>query len=89
MKSIIDYLWEEHCDKGKRRQLYACGMSMGAGMLVNYLIEEGDKTPLTAAFSLSCFFNSQAALNYFRNQLFGLYDLLLSLMIRSQQRHTF
>jgi predicted alpha/beta-fold hydrolase len=58
--------------------LYAAGLSMGSGMILNYLIEEGDKTPLTACFILSCFYDSQKALEYFKTSLFGIYDKLLA-----------
>ena len=61
---------------------------MGACMLVNYLIEEGENTPLTAAFALSCFFNSQKALDHFKGAFFGIYDRLLAFIIKMDQRKT-
>ncbi|KAI8333037.1 Alpha/Beta hydrolase protein [Chlamydoabsidia padenii] len=52
--------------------LIAIGFSLGANILVKYLGEEGDKTPLTAAISVANPFNFVRSIEYLEGSLIGL-----------------
>ena len=70
----MDYLYEEYCDEGRRRKLFAVGVSLGAGILGNYLTKEKANTPLTAACCLACHFDTFKAMDFLATNLYGFFD---------------
>lgn len=77
LKEAIDYIWEEHCENGRKRKLFGMGISLGAGVLTNYACKAKDSCPLTVMCSVGCHFDTFKAMEFLSNHLYGLYDYCL------------
>ena len=54
--------------------LFCMGISLGAGILANYMATEGEKCKLAAGFSVGSHFDTTIAMDFLGKTLFGLYD---------------
>ena len=62
------------------------GISLGSGILANYVAKEGNKCPLTAACAVGCHFDTTIAMEYLQNNLFGLYDYSMAYFVKTASR---
>ena len=83
IKEPIEYISDKYCSGSDlqymKRNIYAYSVSLGAGMLTRYLIESGDKCPLSGALSYGLFFNYQDNIHHFKNIAWKLYDKMIGL----------
>lgn len=86
LKEAIDYIYEEYCDFGRRRKLFAVGVSLGAGVLANYLSKEKGNSPVTAACCLACHFDTFVAMDFLAKHLYGFYDYSLGFFCKLSAR---
>jgi predicted alpha/beta-fold hydrolase len=86
LKEAIDYIYEEYCDGGRRRKLFAVGVSMGAGVLANYMAKDKGNCPLTAACSVACHFDTIKAMEFLASHLYGFYDYTLGFFCKISAR---
>lgn len=86
VKEAIDYLYEEYCESGRKRKMFAIGVSLGAGILTNYIAKAGSKCPLTAACSVACHFDTTKSMDYIKNNLYGAYDYAMGFFVKSASR---
>ena len=86
MKEAIDYIFEEYCENGKKRKLFGAAISLGAGILANYIAKEGHNCPLTAAFNVGCHFDTIKAMEYLSANMFGFYDFVLGMFTKSTSK---
>jgi len=77
VKEVVDYVFEEHCDNGKRRELYGFGVSLGASIMANYMGKEREKCPLRAAFVVGCCFDTPKSMEFIKSNMYGFYDYFL------------
>ena len=82
MKEAVEYIYEEYCDHGKRRKLFGGAISLGAGVLANYVAKERDQCPLTAAVTIGCHFDTLKAMEFLKTNMFGFYDFILGQFCR-------
>jgi predicted alpha/beta-fold hydrolase len=78
----VDYLYEEHCDNGKRRPLFGFGISLGSGVLSNYMGKTKENCKLDAAFGLGCHFDTNMAMDFLKSHMYGFYDYTLGINCR-------
>jgi len=77
-------------EKWPRRKLFACGFSLGANILVNYLAEEGVSSPVDAAIVISNPWNLDISNAILKSSWLGLhlYMRVMGMSMRSLwQRH--
>lgn len=82
MKEAVEYIHEEYCDKGKRRKLFGVGISLGSGILANYMGKEKQNCRFDAAFGLGCHYDTHKGMAYVKQSLFGFYDYVLGIGCR-------
>lgn len=82
----MDYLYEEYCESGKKRRMFAMGISLGAGILANYVAQEGNKCPISACCCVGCHFDAHKAMEFLENNLFGLYDYIMGYFVKTASK---
>lgn len=70
-------------DDSDRRKLFIIGISLGAGIMSNYLAQSKSKCKVDAAFGLACHFSIEKSFEWLKNSLYGLYDVALGLSCRT------
>ena len=75
-------MYEEYCGNGKKRALFGYGISLGSGILSNYIGKEGDNCKLECAFALGCHFDTEIAMAFLKTHMLGFYDYALGLGCR-------
>ena len=78
MKEVVEYVFEEHCDNGNRRDLYGFGVSLGASIMANYMGKEKENCKFRASFVVGCCYDTHKSMEFIRNNLYGFYDFFLS-----------
>ena len=74
----IDYI--VHCRPYGQKM--GVGVSLGAGVLTNYLASKGENCPLRAAVGVACHFDLGIAMKHMGSKWFGFYDLVLGYYTR-------
>ena len=69
----IDYLLHERPEGQK----LGMGVSLGAGVLTNYIASKGSHCPLKAAVGVACHFDLGQAMRHMSKKWFGFYDYVL------------
>ena len=62
--------------------MFAMGISLGAGILANYVASEGSKCPLTACCAVGCHFDTDKAMEFLKNNLYGFYDYTMGFFVK-------
>ena len=79
-------MYEEYCDSGKKRKMFAMGISLGAGILANYVAKEGNKSPLTACCAVGCHFDTTKAMEFLSSNLYGFYDYVMGYFVKAASK---
>jgi predicted alpha/beta-fold hydrolase len=66
--------------------MFSIGISLGAGILANYVAMEGTKCPLTAACCVGCHFDTHKAMEFLKNNLYGFYDYAMGYFCKTASR---
>jgi len=66
--------------------MFAMGISLGSGILANYVAKEGNKCPLTACCAIACHFNTHKAMEYLKTNLYGFYDYVMGYFVKAASR---
>ena len=81
IKEPIDHIYQRYCcdaETGKKtRNIYAYSLSLGGGILANYLTKVGTHTPLSAAVIYVMPFNLRDNIPFFRRNFFKFYDTVM------------
>jgi len=81
-KEVSEYIFHKYCSGNTKRKLFGVGVSLGAGILSNYMAMDGEECILEAGVGISCHFDAHRAMEYLGSNLFGVYDYILGIGIR-------
>ena len=81
IKEPIEYLYSKFCSGEDptylKRNIYAYSVSLGAGMLAQYLMYCGEKCVLNGALGYGLFYNLQNNIQFFKRSAMKLYDMVM------------
>mmetsp|Transcript_116 Transcript_116/g.131 ORF Transcript_116/g.131 Transcript_116/m.131 type:complete len:335 (+) Transcript_116:218-1222(+) len=85
MEEAINYIHKKHCEKTNRK-IFCVGISLGSGIISKYLEKFGTESKVSAAFCLNSHFNAFKAMGYLRVNKYGIWDLILGTIFKSDTR---
>mmetsp|Transcript_6579 Transcript_6579/g.5872 ORF Transcript_6579/g.5872 Transcript_6579/m.5872 type:complete len:122 (+) Transcript_6579:621-986(+) len=78
IKECIDYIKTVRPNS----KLVGFGLSLGAGLLSNYMAMEKEHCSLVAGVGVSCLFDLHLAMDHMVKHFFGAYDYILGFFVR-------
>eukprot|EP00347_Sterkiella_histriomuscorum_P004112 403361706 len=84
LKEAIDWIK----DMRSESIMFGVGISLGAGILANYVAKAKYDCPLKAAVSIGCHYDSDISLKHMSSYWFGLYDYILGYYCRMMNQET-